>query len=179
MAAAYHYPLLSCSGQEVVIWCNAVAAGVSCFWPEPRGKAVKIKRVVIYADGASLGNPGPAAIGATIKSEQGRLIASISERIGRTTNNQAEYKALIAALEEAIRLGAKQVSIGLDSQLVVRQIRGEYRVKNQALKPLYQRVKQLQSQLQGFNIRYVPRQQNREADNLANMALKRPYTTIL
>lgn len=129
-------------------------------------------RVVICADGASLGNPGLAAIGATIKDEQGRLITSISRRIGRTTNNQAEYRALITALEEAIRLGAKEVDISLDSELVVRQINGKYRVKTASLKPLYQKVKQLQNQLKGFSVTYIPRQQNKEADSLANMALK-------
>lgn len=129
-------------------------------------------RVVIHADGASLGNPGPAAIGATIKSEQGRLITTISQGIGRTTNNQAEYRAVIAALEKAIELGAQQVDIKLDAQLVVRQINGKYRVKNAALKPLYQQVKHLQSLLEGFTINHVPRQQNVEADNLAYMALK-------
>ena len=140
---------------------------------------MKIKRVVIHADGASQGNPGPAAIGATIKDEQGRLIASVSQGIGRTTNNQAEYKALIAALEEAIRLGAKQADISLDSELVVRQINGEYRVKNAALKPLHQQAKQLLILLEGFTITHIPRQQNTEADNLANLALKRLHTTIL
>lgn len=128
--------------------------------------------MLIHADGASLGNPGPAAIGATIKDEQGRLITTISQRIGRTTNNQAEYRAVIAALEKAIELGAKQVDIKLDSQLVVRQISGRYRVKNAALKPLYQQVKHLQSLLEGFAITHIPRQQNREADSLAYVALK-------
>ena len=133
---------------------------------------MKIKRVVIHADGAAEPNPGPAAIGATIKDEQGRLITTISQGIGRTTNNQAEYRAVIAALEKAIELGAQQVDIKLDSQLVVRQINGKYRVKNAALKPLYQQVKHLQSLLEGFTITHVPRQQNVEADNLAYMALK-------
>lgn len=131
-----------------------------------------MEKVIINADGASRGNPGPAAIGATIKNEQGTLIATVSRGIGIATNNQAEYRAIIAALEEAIRLGAKQVDVTLDSQLIVRQITGEYRVKNPALKSLYQRVKQLQSRLQSFNIRYVPRQQNKEADRLANLVLK-------
>ena len=131
----------------------------------------KLKRVTIYTDGASRGNPGPAAIGATIKDEQGRLITSISQRIGRATNNHAEYRAIITALEEAIRLGAKQVEINSDSELVVRQINGEYRVKKATLKPLYQRVKQLQSLLDSSTITYIPRQQNIEADNLANIAL--------
>jgi len=130
-----------------------------------------VKKMIIHADGASRGNPGPAAIGATIKDEQGKLIACISQGIGRTTNNQAEYRAVIAALEKAIRLGAEEVDINLDSQLVVRQIIGEYRVKNAALKPLYQRVKQRQSLLKGFSIAYIPRRQNKEADRLASRAL--------
>ena len=133
---------------------------------------MKVNRVIICADGASLGNPGPAAIGATIKDEQGKLIAHISQRIGRATNNQAEYRAIIAALEEATRLGVKQVKINSDSQLVVRQINGEYRVKKAALKPLHQQVKKLLSSLDSFTITYIPRQQNQEADKLAHLALK-------
>ena len=130
-----------------------------------------MKKAVIFADGASRGNPGPAAIGVTIKDERGRLITFISQRIGRATNNQAEYRAIIAALEEATRLGAKQVDIKMDSELVVRQINGEYRVKKATLKPLYQKVKRLQSQLKGFTITHILRQQNIEADKLANKAL--------
>jgi len=132
---------------------------------------MKVDRVIICTDGASQGNPGPAAIGATIKDKQGKLIGRISQRIGQATNNQAEYRAIIAALEEATRLGAKQVKINSDSQLVVRQINGEYRVKKATLKPLHQRVKKLLSSLDGFTITYIPRQQNQEADKLANMAL--------
>ena len=130
-----------------------------------------VKRVKIHSDGASRGNPGLAAIGATIKDEQGKLIASISQRIGETTNNQAEYMAIIAALEEATKLGARHVELNSDSEFVVRQIKGEYRVKNLALKPLYQRVKQLQGCLESFTINHIPRQQNIEADRLANSAL--------
>ncbi len=130
-----------------------------------------VKRVVIHSDGASRGNPGPAAIGATIKDEHGKLIARISQRIGRTTNNQAEYRAIIAALEEAARLGAEQVELNSDSELVVRQIKGEYRVKKATLRPLYQRVKQLQSRLESLTVNHIPRQQNIEADRLANRAL--------
>jgi ribonuclease HI len=133
---------------------------------------MKIKRAVIFTDGMAEPNPGPAAIGATIKDERGKLIASISQPIGRATNNQAEYRAVIAALEEAIRLGADQVDIRSDSELVVNQLNGRYRVKNAALKPLYQKVKQLQSHLKGFTITHIPRQQNREADSLASKALR-------
>ncbi len=133
---------------------------------------MKVKRVVIFTDGASRGNPGPAAIGATIEDEQGKHITFISQPIGLTTNNQAEYRAIIAALENAIRLGANQVDMRSDSEFVVRQINGQYRVKAASIKPLYQKVKQLQSQLESFTITHIPRQENIEADTLANMALK-------
>ncbi|MFC1928233.1 ribonuclease HI family protein [Chloroflexota bacterium] len=131
-----------------------------------------MKKFVVFTDGASKGNPGPAAIGAAIKDEQGRLVTSISQGIGHTTNNQAEYKAIIAALEQTIKLGAAQVEIRSDSELVVRQITGQYRVKKASLKPLYLKVKQLQSQLESLTITHIPRQQNTAADILANMALK-------
>ncbi len=137
-----------------------------------------MKKMVIYTDGTAEPNPGPAAIGAIIKDEQGKLITSISQGIGKTTNNQAEYSAVIAALEKAIALGAKQVDLRSDSELVVRQINGRYRVKNAALKPLYQRVKQLLSQFEGSTVSSVPRRQNAEADNLANIALKQSGTTL-
>ena len=94
---------------------------------------MSIERVIIATDGASRGNPGPAAIGATIKDGQGTLIARISRHIGIATNNQAEYQAVIAALNEALRLGARKVDISMDSELVVRQLSGRYRVKNAVL----------------------------------------------
>ena len=132
---------------------------------------MKIEKAILYTDGASRGNPGPAAIGAVIKDGQGRVLGKISRRIGRTTNNQAEYQAVIAALEEAIRLGATSVVIKSDSELVVEQINGRYRVKNPALKPLHQRVRELQSLFQSFTIASIPRRQNVEADRLSNAAL--------
>ena len=134
-------------------------------------KELRLKRMSIHADGASRGNPGPAAIGVIIKDQRDRLIASISRRIGKTTNNQAEYRAVIAALEEAIRLGASQVDVKMDSELIVKQVNGSYRVKKDTLKPLYQQVKQLQGSLERFTITHIPRQQNSEADKLANRAL--------
>jgi len=131
-----------------------------------------LKKVVIHSDGVSRGNPGQAAIGAIIRDERGRLLASISQPIGRATNNQAEYRVIIAALEKVLALGARQVELNSDSELVVRQIKGQYRVRKEALRPLYQRVKELQSRLEGFTIKHIPRQQNREADKLANVALR-------
>ena len=133
---------------------------------------MKVEKVTIFTDGASKNNPGPSSIGVIIKNQQGQAISTISKAIGHGTNNQAEYRAIIAALEEAIHLGARQVRLNSDSELVVRHLQGKYRVKNAALKPLYQQVKQLLSKLESYTIRHIPREQNEEADNLANAALK-------
>ncbi len=131
---------------------------------------MKLKKAIIHVDGASKGNPGAAAIGATIKDERGQLIACISQRIGHATNNQAEYRAVIAALEKALKMGVRDVDLKADSELVVKQLKGEYRVKRVTLKPLYERVRQLQGKLELLTIRHIPREQNAEADNLANRA---------
>jgi ribonuclease HI len=132
-----------------------------------------IEKAVLYTDGASRGNPGPAAIGVVIKDGQGRVLGKISKRIGKTTNNQAEYQAVIAALEEAVRLGVARVEVKSDSELVVKQVNGRYRVKNAALKPLHQRARELQPSFHSFAITYIPRRQNTEADRLSNAALDR------
>jgi ribonuclease HI len=125
----------------------------------------------IYADGASRDNPGPAAIGAVIKDSSGKVAATISQTIGTATNNQAEYTAIIAALEKAIGLGARRVELKSDSELVVKQLNGRYKVKRASLRPLYQEVVRLTGLLKGFTITHIPRTQNREADRLANKAL--------
>ena len=132
---------------------------------------MKLKKAIIHVDGASRGNPGAAAIGAIIKDEQGRLVASVSRRIGTATNNEAEYQALIAALEKAINLGVKEVELNSDSELVVKQLKGRYRVKKAALKPLHQKMRQLLDSLEDFTVTHIPREQNTEADSLANKAL--------
>ena len=129
-------------------------------------------KVIINTDGASHGNPGLAGIGAVIRDELGKVIASISQSIGRTTNNQAEYRAIIAALEKAIKLGVSQVDLRTDSELIVRQVSGRYRVREASLKPLYLRVKQLQSQFQGCSITHIAGEENEEAHHLANRVLK-------
>jgi ribonuclease HI len=129
-------------------------------------------KVFIYTDGASKGNPGPAAIGAVIKDAEDRIIGTISQYIGVTTNNQAEYQALIAATEKAISLGAREIVIYSDSELMVSQINGHYRVKNSGLLPLFRKVGALRGTLDSFFISYVPREHNAEADRLANKAFK-------
>jgi ribonuclease HI len=127
-------------------------------------------RLIINTDGASRGNPGPAAIGVTIRGGDGQLLASISRRIGVTTNNQAEYRAIIAGLEKAVSLGARRVLVRSDSELMVKQIQGLYKIKNVGLRPLYQEVVRLAGSLDSFDVACVPREQNAEADALANRA---------
>jgi ribonuclease HI len=132
---------------------------------------LNVNKVSIFTDGAARGNPGPAAIGCVIKDETGNLVATISRCLGATTNNQAEYRAIIAALEKAVSLGARQVALYSDSELVVKQINGQYKIKHAALRPLYQEVVKLAGALESFKISYVPRERNKEADALANKAL--------
>jgi ribonuclease HI len=135
---------------------------------------LKIEELTIYTDGAARGNPGPAAIGVVLKDEKGNTVATVSRRLAPTTNNQAEYQAIIAGLERAVSLGAKSAAVKSDSELVVRQINGQFKIKNTALRPLYQRVVQLIGSLESFSISYIPREQNRQADALANRALDNP-----
>ncbi|OGO30060.1 MAG: hypothetical protein A2Z29_06520 [Chloroflexi bacterium RBG_16_56_11] len=132
---------------------------------------MSIARVTIHTDGASRGNPGPAAIGATIHDDRGNPLAQISRRIGIATNNQAEYMAVIASLEKAIGLGATQVTLLSDSELVVNQLKGRYKVKNAALRHLYQEIVRLTGRLETFTASTVPRGENAAADALANRAL--------
>jgi len=129
------------------------------------------RKLTIFSDGASQGNPGRAAIGAVLRDEKGKVVATISEFIGQATNNQAEYRAIIAALEAAVSLGAEAVEVKADSELVVEQLNGRYKVKKASLRPLYQEIVRLTGALQSFSISHIPREQNREADRLANKAL--------
>lgn len=132
-------------------------------------------KVIIYCDGGARGNPGPAGIGAALYLEdaEGRLdeIASISKYIGTGTNNQAEYAALLAGLEEALQLGAKAVEIRADSELMIRQLHGQYRVKSAKLKPLYKRAISLLDAFEYWSANHVARELNRRADSLVNDAI--------
>jgi ribonuclease HI len=129
-------------------------------------------KLIIHTDGLSKGNPGPGAIGATLKDTKGKFVASISEAIGITTNNVAEYKALIAALEKALKLGVTEVEIRSDSELMVRQITGRYKVKAPQIAPLYMQAGRLLTKFTSVKINHVPRELNAEADELANLAIK-------
>jgi len=131
------------------------------------------KRLTIYVDGASRGNPGPAAVGVVMKDEKGVTTLKLSYSIGRATNNQAEYTALITSLQEARKLGADQVYINTDSQLMAEQINGHYKVRNAHIKPLFEKAMQLLTAFQYYAIDHIPRDLNSEADALANEALNR------
>lgn len=128
-------------------------------------------RLVVYADGASRGNPGPSAIGASIQDGDGLELAAVSKKTGIGTNNQAEYRAAIEGVRKARELGATGIDLRMDSELVVRQLTGQYRVKNVALRPLFAT---LAAELEGtgpYSVGHIPRAQNARADALANAAL--------
>jgi acyl dehydratase/ribonuclease HI len=122
-------------------------------------------------DGAARGNPGPAAYGVVVRKPDGSKHEGLGKYIGRTTNNVAEYYALIAALDYAAASGIRRLRVYSDSQLIVNQIKGLYKVKHPDLRPLHERAKKQAAGLESFTIQYVPREQNRDADELANAAL--------
>lgn len=128
-------------------------------------------RLIIFSDGAARGNPGPAGAGGLIKDSTGEVLAEISEYLGETTNNVAEYKALILTLEKALQYGKDEVKIYLDSELLVRQLTGAYKVKNSGLKPLFERARQLLTAFNKAGIEHIYRSENAHADELANKAI--------
>ncbi len=131
----------------------------------------------VSTDGGARGNPGPAAIGAVVvdpSSKPPTVLAEVSERIGVTTNNVAEYKALIAGLDAAARLGARHVVVRADSKLVIEQMAGRYKVKHANLKPLAAEAHRKLASFGSFELRHVPREQNQVADALVNRALDAP-----
>jgi len=128
---------------------------------------------ILFVDGASLGNPGEGGCGIILKDLKGRLIFFGGEYLGRVTNNQAEYMALIKGLEEAYRRGWKAILVLTDSELLVRQISGNYKVRDQKLRVLYEKVKTLLGCFSHWEIKHIEREGNREADNLAKKAAQR------
>ncbi len=133
--------------------------------------------VIINIDGGSRGNPGPAGAGVVIRAaDDGTVLQQAGVFLGKATNNVAEYRGLIEGLLRAATLGATQVEVVSDSELLVRQMLGQYRVKNEGLKPLYEEAKQLARQFQKFSIRHVRREQNTLADEMANRAMNLKQT---
>ena len=138
--------------------------------PLSSGKILK-GQFSLYTDGAARGNPGEAGAGIVIFDNSGQEIIADCLYLGKCTNNMAEYRALLFGLEKARTLGVGDIAIYLDSELIVRQLQGVYKVKNEALKPLYNTAKKLITTFQATSINHVPRDQNKRADQLANRAI--------
>jgi len=128
-------------------------------------------RVTVHVDGGSRGNPGPAAIAAVVADEHGEVLDEAAEAIGSATNNVAEYRAVLLGVERARALGATEIELVNDSQLVERQLQGAYKVKHADMKPLHAQAVKALAGFDRWSIRSVPREQNAEADALVNQAL--------
>lgn len=135
----------------------------------------EFESLVIHTDGASRGNPGEAGIGVVMTAQDGRIVKEFGRYIGTTTNNVAEYSALIEALRAAHGLGAADVAVRSDSELMVKQILGEYKVRHDGLQPLFVEARRLFLRFRHWSIAHVPREQNRRADELANLSIDRQH----
>ena len=130
-----------------------------------------MSRITVNVDGGARGNPGPAAIGVVLRGDDGSVLEEVGERIGEATNNVAEYKALLRGIELAAGQGATDLELIGDSELVVRQVEGKYKVKNAGIKPLHAEVKRALGDFDSWSIRHVRRAENGDADRLVNQAL--------
>jgi ribonuclease HI len=128
-------------------------------------------KVVVNVDGGARGNPGPAAIAAVVQEPAGGVLEESAERIGRATNNVAEYRALLLGIERAAAIGATELELVGDSELIVRQVKGEYKVKDATMRELHAEATRELSQLEDWSIRHVKRAENADADRLVNAAL--------
>jgi ribonuclease HI len=128
-------------------------------------------KLVIHVDGGSRGNPGPAAAGAVLRTQDGTIVDEASRTLGRATNNVAEYQAVLLGLERARELGATEVDLVNDSELIAKQLTGRYKVKHADMKPLHAQTREALTGFERWSIRSVPRAQNADADRLVNAAL--------
>jgi ribonuclease HI len=133
--------------------------------PEP------VRFLRLFSDGAARGNPGPAGAGAVLTKADGTPIAKLGKFLGTQTNNHAEYMGLLLGLEAAIRLGANELEVVADSELLVRQLQGAYRVKSPGLRPLHAKAQELLGHFQRVRLRHVPREENKLADEMSNRAI--------
>lgn len=147
------------------------AAGTRLFADAPAEQKPTAASYRANIDGAARGNPGPASYGVVIRDARGEVVAKLKKYIGRMTNNVAEYYGLIAALDYAQSHGVRALRVESDSELMVKQMRGVYKVKSADLQPLFERAKKMSQGIESFSIHHVYREQNREADALANEAL--------
>jgi ribonuclease HI len=145
-------------------------------WPEdstPEKQTSGGSPITAYCDGGSRGNPGPSGYGVLIQDAKGQTLGELSEFLGRKTNNFAEYSGMLAALEFALSHHHSKLKVISDSELMVKQIKGQYRVNSPELRPLYDEAKRRIAQLNSFQIQHVLREKNRRADELANLAMDR------
>ena len=138
-----------------------------------RNMSTPMGYLVAHIDGGARGNPGPAGYGVAVEDEAGRLVAELSEYLGKQTNNYAEYSGLLAALTYALKHGFKALKVFSDSELIVRQVKGQYKVNHPALKGLHGKAMRMIDELEAFEINHVLREKNRDADRLANQAMDR------
>lgn len=137
------------------------------------------QRGVLYVDGSCSGNPGEGGAGAVIRDGEGKVVSRIKKYLGSVTNNRAEYQALLAGLEEARRLGMKEIEVYLDSELVANQINGVYRVRDAALRILEREVRKRLEHFAHWVIKYIPREENSEADRLAREAVRDKVDSVV
>ena len=128
-------------------------------------------KAIIYTDGGSRGNPGPSALGVVVTEESGKVLKEYSHYLGEVTNNQAEYEAVIFALQKAKQLGIKEVELRVDSELIGRQLLGMYKIKDPDLQPLFLKAWNLRLDYDKVDIKIIPREQNKKADKLVNREL--------
>lgn len=145
----------------------------------------KLQKIIIYTDGGARGNPGPAAIGIIFKNQKGEVLKQYGERIGNTTNNVAEYEAVIFALKKAKQIFGKEktknsgIEIYVDSELIVKQLSGQYKVEEEHLQALFMQVWNLKFDFGSISFSHVPREKNKEADRMVNMALDKEQESLL
>src|SRR5271163_4819525 len=151
---------------------NEQTAG-ALFAATPGTSASSGSWIIAYCDGGSRGNPGPSGFGVYVQDEAGKAVAELSEFLGKQTNNYAEYSGLLAALSFALEKGHTRLRVVSDSELMVKQIKGQYRVNSPELRPLYEEAKRRIGRLDHFQIQHVLREKNRHADRLANVAMDR------
>ena len=139
--------------------------------PKSVSERTAAHKVQVFSDGAARGNPGPAGAGAVVVDSSGNVVAEVGRYLGQQTNNVAEYQGLLLGLRHALKHGANEVEVLADSQLLIRQLSGIYRVKHPGLIPLFEEAKKLLKQFRKVDLRHIPREQNGAADEMSNRAI--------
>jgi len=172
--SSYHKgPATIRSKLKIMVQCGETNGSDGLFASGPEEAATLGGWIVAYCDGGSRGNPGPSGFGVYIQDESGKPLAELGEFLGRETNNYAEYSGLLAALNFALEKGHPRLRVVSDSELMVKQIKGQYRVNSPELRPLYDEAKRRIARLEQFRIEHVLRGKNKEADRLSNEAMDR------